>query len=63
MNAHVSTETDFYSSSDFQLRERVWVHVCVTRGEDNAVRDGRTKTTIARRSDDTSERESSEARP
>ena len=36
-NAHVSTETDFYSSSDFQLRERVWVHVCVTRGEDNAV--------------------------
>ena len=35
--AHRATETDFYSSSDFQLRERIWVHVAVTRGEDNAV--------------------------
>ena len=36
-NAHRATATDFYSSSDFQLRERDWVHVSVTRGEDNAV--------------------------
>ena len=36
-NAHVSTATDFYSSSDFELRMYDWVHVAVTRGEDNAV--------------------------
>jgi hypothetical protein len=36
-NAHRVTATDFYSSSDFQLRLNDWVHVSVTRGEDNAV--------------------------
>lgn len=32
-NGHISTETDFYSSSDYQLRERSWTHVVLTRGE------------------------------
>lgn len=36
-NAHRVTATDFYSSSDFQLRLNDWVHISVTRGEDNAV--------------------------
>jgi hypothetical protein len=37
MGAHAATETDFYSSTDFQVRERTWVHFAVSRGEDNAV--------------------------
>jgi hypothetical protein len=36
-NAHVRTKTDFYSTSDYEIRERSWTHVAITRGVDNAI--------------------------